>query len=860
MDVLALTAIDPGRRDLVGGKAAGLAALIRLGERVPDGFCVTTEAHERGEVPREDVLAAYGRLGGGPVAVRSSATAEDLPDASFAGQQDTYLGVTGAEELLAAVRACWDSLHTERAIAYREAAGVPHDTARMAVVVQRMVDAEVAGVLFTANPLTGSRNEAVIDAAPGPGTAVVDGTTAADHYVLDRPGRGYVLDGTDWRRHGHEHGCLTRARLAELREAGERLQRRLGAPQDVEWAYDHDGTLWLLQSRPITTLFPAPPESAQPGPRLYVEFGHVQGMLQPATPMGMSALRSMVAGLLASFGLTVEIVGIGGRLYGDLTDAMRDPSTRRRLVKMMAVDFGPRAQAVVEHLLDDPRFTPERATRRRGRPARAIGLKAVAGILGALARPAVARARLFGEIERLRRQPVADPSTAAELLDLVEEAGWSNARPDAIVWPVVSGLLVSAALPPLLKGIASDDEVRTVLGGMPYNVTIEMDLALWQVAQRATPYRELLLHTPPDELAAAYLAGELPDIGLDAFLDTYGTRAAAEVDVGVPRWSENPAPVFTTLANYLRVTDPEQAPDQRFQRAAARAEAMLAELAHRARRKRPVRGRLAAFFLRRTRELAGLREAGKFAGLYALRDRRRRLLLIGAELQENGLLDRADDVMFLTLPELRTAIGRGADLPTPADGGGEPRTPCGDGGEPCTPCGDGGELRSQVEHGGDLRETVARRRAEYARELRRRTVPVALLSDGTDVETLLPARAPDGHTLTGTGAASGRVTGRARVVRDPASASIEPGEILVAPTTDPGWTPLFLTAGGLVTETGAVMAHGPTVAREYGIPAVICVPAATERIRTGQLITIDGAAGTVTIEQPSATADATMTP
>ncbi|KAB8195541.1 hypothetical protein FH608_013045 [Nonomuraea phyllanthi] len=208
----------------------------------------------------------------------------------------------------------------------------------------------------------------------------------------------------------------------------------------------------------------------------------------------------------------------------------------------------------------------------------------------------------------------------------------------------------------------------------------------------------------------------------------------------------------------------------------------------------------------------------------------------------------------------RSQAGGGVDLGTPADGGVEPRTPCGDGGEPCTPCGDGGELRSQVEHGVDLRETVGRRRAEYARELRRRTVPVALLSDGTDVETLLPARAPDGHTLTGTGAASGRVTGRARVVRDPASASIEPGEILVAPTTDPGWTPLFLTAGGLVTETGAVMAHGPTVAREYGIPAVICVPAATERIRIGQLITIDGAAGTVTIEQPSATADATMTP
>jgi len=797
--VLELTAIDPARRELAGGKAAGLAALIRLGERVPDGFCVTTEAHRRGEVPRAEVLAAYQRLGGGPVAVRSSATVEDLPEASFAGQLDTFLAVEGAGELLAAIRACWGSLHTERASAYRQAAGVADDTVRMAVVVQRMVDAEVAGVLFTANPLTGSRRESIVDAAAGVGTALVDGAVTADHYVLD---------GTD----PEERGCLTPAQLKELRDAGERLQRRLGAPQDLEWAYDHDGTLWLLQSRPVTTLFPAPPASERPGPRLYVEFGHVQGMLQPVTPMGMATLKALVAGMLASLGLTVEITGIGGRLYVDLTDAIRDPATRKRLVKLMAVDFGPRAQAVVEHLLDDPRFAPLPGTRRRNMAALARGPKAAAGILGALARPDAARARVAGMIERLQHQPAVDPPEAAQLLALLEETGQPDAGSGAITWPVVAGLLVVAALPPLLKGIASDDEIKTMLGGMPYNVTIEMDLALWRVAQHAAPYRELLLGTSPVELAAAYLAGKLPDFGLTAFLDAYGHRCAAEVDVGVPRWSEDPAPLFAILANYVRVTDPDQAPDRRFELAAARAEAMLGELVRRARRMRPVRGRLAGFFLRRARELAGLREAGKFAGLYSLRDRRRRLLLIGAQLQAKGLLEHADDVMFLTLPELRTVVDRGEDL----------------------------------------RQTVTERQSQYARQLRCRAVPVALLSDGTDVETLLPARASDGRTLTGVAAAAGRASGRARVIRSPADAHIEPGEILVAPTSDPGWTPLFLTAGGLVTETGAVMAHGPTVAREYGIPAVICVPGATERIQTGQLITVDGATGTVTLADPVA--------
>ncbi|MFG2887945.1 hypothetical protein [Streptomyces sp. NPDC048248] len=219
---------------------------------------------------------------------------------------------------------------------------------------------------------------------------------------------------------------------------------------------------------------------------------------------------------------------------------------------------------------------------------------------------------------------------------------------------------------------------------MPHNVTIEMDLALWEVARSAEPYREILLNTPPSELAAVHLAGNLPDFGLDAFLERYGIRSAAEVDIGVPRWAENPALVFTMLANYLRVTDPEQAPDRRFNRAADRAESMLTELARRARREHALRGRLAGFFLRRSRELTGLREAGKFAGLYALRDRRRRLLLIGAELHAKGLVARPDDAMFLELPELRTV----------------------------------------VETGADLRDTIVARRTEYERELRRRTAPV----------------------------------------------------------------------------------------------------------------------------------------
>jgi phosphohistidine swiveling domain-containing protein len=782
---------------LAGGKAAGLAELIRQGERVPEAFCVTTEAHRRSEVPRAEILEAYERMGGGPVAVRSSATAEDLPDASFAGQHDTVLDVTGSGELIAAIEKCWESLHTARAIAYRKARDIDPATVRMAVVVQRMVDAAVAGVLFTANPVTGRRTEMVVDAAPGLGTAVVDGSAPADHYVLDGSAPP-------------ERGCLSSTRLVELRATGERLQRRSGVPLDVEWAIDRDGVLWLLQSRPITTLFPLPPPTDAPGPRVYLEFGHVQGMLQPVTPMGMSTLKKTVAAMAASLGLRVEIVDIGGRLYGDLTDLARHPTARKRLVKLMAVDFGPRAQAVMEYVLADPRFAPRKAghTRTPAAASMRTAVRAATGIVRALARPEGARERVSGAVERLRLASAApgDRRTAGDRLQYVQADG-SAAGADDLTWPIVAGMLAAALPAQLLGDVARPGEIHTILGGMPHNVTIEMDLALWRLAAQVGEHRALLLDTPPTELAARYLRGDLPDIGLAAFLDTYGHRGVAEADLGVPRWAEDPTPVLAMIANYLRLTDPGQAPDRRFARAAAAAEATLTELTARARRRRPVRGRVAGFLLRRARSLAGLREAGKFAGLYRLQAVRRELLLLGADLTGTGVLTEPGDIMFLTLDEVATAVHEGADL----------------------------------------RDTVAGRRAAYRRESRRRTVPVALLSDGTDVEPVLPATADAPGVLLGVGAAAGRATGPARVVRDPATARIEPGDILVAATTDPGWTPLFLTAAALVTETGAVMAHGPTVAREYGIPAVISVPGATERIATGQTITVDGAAGTVTL-------------
>ncbi|WP_049558627.1 PEP/pyruvate-binding domain-containing protein [Nonomuraea sp. SBT364] len=814
-----MTIVDLGRAragmiGLVGGKAAGLGEMIGAGERVPSGFCLTAESYASRHLPEKELIDAYERLGGGRVAVRSSATAEDLPDASFAGQQDTYLNVEGAGPLLDAVRRCWDSLHSERAVAYRAAAGITD--AAMAVVIQRMVDPAVAGVLFTANPITGCRTEMVVDAARGLGTAVVDGTVVPDHHVLGH--RTPVRDGGE---------CLGREQLEELRKAGLRLQAHFGSPQDVEWAIDADGTLWLLQSRPVTTLFPAPPDTGDM--RLYLEFGHIQGMLRPATPMGVSLLKVGSGTWFAAAGARVDprdplprLVPIGGRLYFDLTDFVRNEAMRGRLGASLKV-YGPRVQSAVERMLDDPRFAPRPGLPfRLGTAARMtarLAPGALAGLVGSLARPDLARARAFRAVHEIRRRtiPPAEQATAAERLRWVIEDSHRTATGPAmttLMGPLMAGILAGIVPSGLLEGIATPEELDIVLGGMPHNVTTEMDLALWQVAERARVHRELFLGTPPQELAERYRAGELPDIGMSGFLGRYGMRAAAEIDAGMPRWEEDPAPLFATVANYLRVDDPEQAPDRRFAQAAERAEKMIATLSRRARRARPVRGRIAAFLMRRSRKLTGLREIAKFAWLPAIQAGRRQLLLIGDDLVARGLLERADDIMFLDLFEAGDAVRDGADH----------------------------------------RELIATRRAEYERELRRPSVPGALLSDGTDVEALAPQGPVEDGVLVGMAGAAGRASGRARVIRDPAGAYIEPGEILVAPTTDPGWTPLFMTTAGLVTETGSPMAHGPTVAREYGIPAVICVRNATHEIKTGQLITIDGAAGTVTIDDPAGAA------
>ncbi|MEP6560446.1 MAG: PEP/pyruvate-binding domain-containing protein, partial [Nakamurella sp.] len=757
------------------------------------------------------------------VAVRSSATAEDLPGASFAGQQDTYLNVAGIDNVLDAVHRCWASLWTDRAVAYRSAQGIDGAGVALAVIVQRMVDAAVAGVLFTADPVTGRRRQAVIDAAPGLGEAVVSGSVDPDRFVVDT-GSGAVLK----KQHGAAADfCLTDAQIVALARLGDRVESSFGAPQDIEWAVVSDGHTWLTQSRPITTLFPVPArrKTLSTGElRAFFCVSLAQGLHRPITPIGIATFRVIGSAALGLAGhppdqLTDGPAGFAvaaGRLFVDATPAVRSEIGRKILPKGLDV-MEARSAVVLRSLFEDPQFSIERGSRRRALPSLfrfAWKCRFPLTVARALLNPAAVHRWVATLLDDLRRAPLphAGESIPRRIDGIVDYIA------DSV--PLAPRVLPAAAVGFATLGVAGRllrtdwSELEAVLRSAPHNVTTEMDLALWQLASNAradSAAAAALQSTSATDLAVGYRTGDLPPIlqrGMAGFLADYGQRAVAEIDLGMPRWSDDQAHLFGVLAGYLRLDDPASAPDRHFARGAEDAAAMIRTLVRRGRQRGRVRGAVVGFCLRRARALVGLREMPKFLAVTALGRAHAALLEIGGELVESGALADEQDVFFLDFAEI-----------------------------------------SDAATGTGVRERIAERRAEYQTELRRRHIPRVLLSDGTEPEavSVAGAQAPEPGTLTGTPASAGVVTGRANVVLDPAQARLTPGEILVAPSTDPGWTPLFLTAGGLVMEMGGANSHGAVVAREYGIPAIVGVAGATEMISSGMLLTVDGASGLVRI-------------
>jgi pyruvate,water dikinase len=849
----------------VGGKGASLARLSSAGLPVPPGFHVTTGAYRRfvGENHLTDAILAaaatatpddpatlervsaeiqsliaggtisddladairraYGGLDAGdpPVAVRSSATAEDLPGMSFAGQQDTFLNVRGADHVLEAVKRCWASLWTARALGYRARLGIRPEDVAIAVVVQRLVPADASGVLFTANPLTGARDETMINAAWGLGESVVGGRVTPDMLVVakrtgavasqtvaDKEVMTVRLDeGTreepvpDDRR---TQPALTPAQAAELARLGARIEELYGSPMDVEWAL-HDGHLFVVQARPITAL---------PGPRAALEWRlprpkgrYARSSVIELLPDPLSPLFATLAvphwndgyrELMRPVGLARAIPGpflvtINGYAYYDTSGfgAWSMLTALPRLVPQ-GVRWMRRAQA---------RWADE------ARPRHA----AVVAVWAS-------------------RDPRDTPAT-----QLLEGAGDVVRSEAGHYLTIQSGILpVSYTSESLFTGFYNrfikrkDDPAALafLLGFDSAPILAEkslFDLAAW--ARERPELAQYLTRTPGAGITDAYRLSSAPISDADAWrefrrrfaehLDRFG-HAVYDLDFAKGLAADDPAPLFETLKHFL--AGHARSPYERQSAAAAaREQATRSVLGH----LNGLRRRWFTRLLRWAQRYAPLREDALADVGLGWPVVRRLLLELGRRLAAAGSLAARDDVFWLTLVELEAAA-RGLDTG-----------------------------QSVPDH----RPQVAERRAEWERE-RPVTPPVVLPVKGgarmmgIDFSRWMPARTDQaaGDTIKGVGASPGRVTGEARVIRGPGEFDrMRRGDILVAKITTPAWTPLFALAGGVVTDVGGPLSHSSIVAREYQIPAVLGTGVATERIRSGQPVTVDGDGGVVTL-------------
>lgn len=882
-----------------GGKGVNLARLNRLALPVPPGFIVTTAAYGQfvrtaslapiietalrvvdinnaaaldaasqaicaafseaapglSEALTGEILTAYRGLDISAVAVRSSATAEDLPDLSFAGQQDTFLNVIGEAALLQAVVACWSSLWTARAIGYRARHGIASEGIALAVIVQAMVQSQASGVLFTANPLTGLRNQVVIDATLGLGEALVSGQTEPDHYVVDATDAivARTLGAKAVQTVGAAGGGIRTIRadasaqqaipdevIAHLARLGRQVAAEYDAPQDIEWAWAA-GRVYLLQSRAITSLYPMLEATEADDLRACFSFGAVQGVLDPFTPLGQDFIRTAFAGGARMFGYdldwrTLRVIRLAGeRLWIDVTAPMRN-SLGRKVIQNLLSAAEPGAAQALRQLASEPQLQP---TQR--------GLK-----LSTLARIRRGFAPIAARVIRNWSDPDRRPRQLREQMD-AHVAAWRAQAPPATLPPreriaavagqfdtfehhlaemvfdlfaaVFAGISMLVVLDRLLTH-AGDAFARSgfnplalqLTRGLANNVTTEMDLLLTRVARaiRAEPaVADSFRDTNTNVLAAAYRRGGLPPVvqqEIDAFLIRYGMRGLGEIDLGRPRWREQPEQILDSLRSYLSIVDPAAAPDAVFARSERQAEAAATAIVARVRQSRGgrLKARVARFAIRRLRAFGGLRELPKFVVVQHMDVLRTVLLESGRALVEAGDLARADDLFYLRRDELRMY---GA-----------------------------GEVR-------DWSKLIDQRRARGTHESRRRQIPRLLLSDGRAYYDGMGAT-PDidgADQLSGSPVSPGVAEGIARVVLDPHSAGLQPGEILVCAGTDPAWTPLFFVSAALITEVGGMMTHGAVVAREYGIPAVVGVHDATRRIQTGQRLRVDGSSGVITV-------------
>jgi phosphoenolpyruvate synthase/pyruvate phosphate dikinase len=842
--VLDLQEVDETRIADVGGKGANLGALSRIeGIRVPGGFCVTTDAFrlimaqapsideqldqlsrsnpddreairvlsarirrtiEETAVPNDLAaaitreLARFGEQAA--YAVRSSATAEDSPTASFAGQQDTYLNVVGPPAILQHVSRCWASLFTERAVSYRQRNGIDHRTVHMAVVVQRMVFPHASGVLFTADPVTGNRTVATVDAGFGLGEALVSGLVNPDAFTV----RGGEVVANTIDPQQRERPPLTDAQVLRLVELGRQIEAHFGRPQDIEWCLADDGFAFV-QSRPITTLFPIP-EVSDGKNHVYLSVGHQQMMTDPMKPLGISMwqLTAMAPMLRA-----------GGWLFVDATPRLTSPASRAGFLEMVGRG-DPLFRDALETVLDRDDFIPlspvvAAPASPTPSPTPPPPIETDPAIVAEL----IDRSR--ASIAALERD--IRTKTGPELFDFLLEAFVEHKRvlSDPVsIQAIMAGMDATWWLnDKLQEWLGEKNAADTLTLSAPDNITSEMGLALLDVADVIRPLREVvefLRHVDSDsdhedfldQLAKLPGGTEARDV-IESYLDRYGMRCVGEIDITRPRWSERPATLVPVILDNVGNFGPGAA-ERRFEQGRLKAQEKEHDVLSRLRAlpDGAEKAGEAKRMIDRLRTFIGYREYPKY-GIVARYFVYKQALLGEAErLVQAGVLLEKEDVFYLTFQEFH-------DL-----------------------------ARSKQSDD----RLIQQRKAEF-RSYQELTTPRVLTSDGEAITgTYRRDDVPSG-ALTGLPVSAGTVEGRARVVLDMAEADLEPGDILVTTFTDPSWSPLFVGIAGLVTEVGGLMTHGAVIAREYGLPAVVGVAQATRLIQDGQRIRVHGAEGYV---------------
>ncbi len=877
--VVGLHEVDETQIALVGGKGAHLGELSRIdGIQVPAGFCVTTDAFRRimaaapsiddrldrlacvdpddreairtlsAEIRRtleaiaipDDLAAAItralARLGEhAAYAVRSSATAEDLPTASFAGQQDTYLNVVGRAAILQHVSRCWASLFTERAVTYRRRSGIDHRAVHMAVVVQRMVFAQAAGILFTADPVTSDRRVASVEAGFGLGEAMVSGLVNGDVYKV-RDGEVvaksvgtkqlaiYALPAGGTREQAidpelQDRSALTDAQVVRLTQLGRRIEAHFGRPQDIEWCLVDDdfaertsssgsqgrgtsgGEFQIVQSRPITTLFPIP-ESGDPEKHVYVSVGHQQMMTDAMKPLGLSFWQMTTPAPMAE---------AGGRLFVDVTQRLASPATRAGLLDALGRSdplTGDALQTILERdgfirplpdegppgplipggpapIETDPAIVTELIGRTQASIAAAerdIATKSCEALLDFIQ----------VDIQELRRI-LFDPQSHQVFMSAMEAAWWLNDQ--------------------LQEWLGEKNVADTLTQSVPHNVTSEMGLALLDVADVIRPHLEAVafLHHVEDDAFLDELAGlpggqEARD-AIEAWLDTYGMRCVGEIDITRPRWSERPSTLVPVILGNIKNFE-QGAGARRFEQGRQEAWAKEQDVLERLRalpdgeRKAEEAKRM----IDRVRTFIGYREYPKYGMISRYFVYKQALLKEAERLVQAHVLREQEDVFYLRFSELRDVV--------------------------------------RMNH---VDDQLIERRKDAFRSYQALTPPRVLTSDGEAITGAYRRDDVPNGALVGLPVSAGVIEGRARVILDMAQADLEAGDILVTAYTDPSWTPLFVAITGLVTEVGGLMTHGAVIAREYGLPAVVGVVDATRMITDGQRIRVHGTDGYVEI-------------